>query len=74
ECRLVKFVELLTDDPESPNLVVFGQVVGIHISDEVIVEGRVDITRLQPISRLGYNEYGRVTEVFTMDRPGWPVE
>ncbi|MFZ0487461.1 MAG: flavin reductase family protein [Arenicellales bacterium] len=74
ECRLVKIVELLTDDPESPNLVVFGQVVGIHISDEVIVEGRVDITRLQPISRLGYNEYGRVTEVFTMDRPGWPVE
>lgn len=74
ECRLVKVVELLTDDPEDPNLVVFGQVVGIHIDDGVIVDGKVDASRLQPISRLGYNEYGRLTEVFTMDRPGWPIE
>ena len=74
ECRLVKVVELEADDPESPNLVVFGRVVGVHIADEVISDGRVDIARLQPISRLGYNEYGRVTEVFTMERPGWPIE
>lgn len=73
ECRLVKVVELPTDDPQSPNLVVFGRVVGVHIADHVIVGGRVDIARLQPISRLGYNEYGRVTEVFTMERPGWPI-
>lgn len=73
ECRLVEVVELLTDDPNDPNLVVFGQVVGIHISDDVIVDGKVDVERLQPISRLGYNEYGRVTAVFTMDRPGWPL-
>jgi len=74
ECRLVKVVDLLTDDPNDPNLVVFGHVVAIHIDDDVIVDGQVDIHRLQPISRLGYNEYGRVTEVFTMDRPGWPLE
>lgn len=74
ECRLVEVVELLTDDPESPNLVVFGHVVAVHIADDVVVDGRVDIHRLQPISRLGYNEYSRVTDVFTMDRPGWPVK
>lgn len=74
ECRLVKVVDLLADDPESPNLAVFGRVVGIHIEDDVIVDGRVDIDRLQPISRLGYNEYGRVADVFTMDRPDWPIK
>lgn len=74
ECRLVDVVELLTDDPERPNLVVFGRVAGVHIADDVMVDGRVDVQRLQPISRLGYNEYGRVTEVFTMNRPGWPIE
>lgn len=74
ECRLVRVVELLTDDPESPNLVVFGEVVAIHIVDEVIVDGRVDILRLQPISRLGYKDYGRVTEIFSMERPGWPID
>lgn len=74
ECRLVKVVELLTDDTDDPNLVVFGHVVAVHIADEVIVDGLVDIERLQPISRLGYRDYGRVTEVFSMTRPGWPVE
>lgn len=74
ECRLVKVVELLTDDADNPNLVVFGQVVAIHIADNVIVDGRVDIHKLQPISRLGYKDYGRVTEIFSMDRPAWPIE
>lgn len=74
ECRLVDVVELLTDDPAAPNLVVFGQVVVVHIDDGMIVDGKVDVERLQPISRLGYNEYGRVTEVFKMDRPGWPLK
>lgn len=74
ECRLVKVVDLLTDDEDDPNLVVFGHVVAIHIADEVIVDGRVDAGKLQAISRLGYNEYGRLTDVFKMDRPGWPIE
>lgn len=74
ECRLVRVVELLSDDPESPNLVVFGHVVAVHIADDVIVDGQVDISRLQPISRLGYRDYGRVTEIFSMTRPGWPIE
>ncbi|HSH43188.1 MAG TPA: flavin reductase family protein [Arenicellales bacterium] len=74
ECRLVKVVELLADDPDSPNLVVFGHVVAVHIDDRVIIGGRVDIDRLQPISRLGYADYGRVADVFSMQRPGWPLD
>lgn len=74
ECRLVRVVELLADDPDSPNLAVFGHVVAVHIADEVIHDGRVDIDRLQPISRLGYKDYGRVSGVFSMDRPGWPID
>ncbi len=74
ECRLFKVVELLADEPESPNLVVFGHVVAIHIADRVIVDGRVDIERLEPISRLGYKDYGRVSDVFSMERPGWPID
>jgi len=73
ECRLTRVVELLTEDPDSPNLAVFGHVVAIHIADDVIVNGLVDVNKLQPISRLGYKDYGRVTEVFSMDRPGWPI-
>lgn len=73
ECRLVTTVELPTPDPEDPNTVVFGEVVGVHIADEAIVDGYVDILRVDPIARLGYDQYTRVTEVFRMTRPGWPL-
>ena len=73
ECRVTKHVELPTPDTDDPNTVVFGEVVGIHIADEVIVDGLVDVTRLDPIARLGYREYVRVRDRFTMMRPGWPI-
>jgi flavin reductase (DIM6/NTAB) family NADH-FMN oxidoreductase RutF len=47
---------------------VLGQVIGIHIADEAIVNGRVDVTRLKPIARLGYGDYAVVDEVFTLAR------
>ena len=54
---------------ETDSFVVFGQVVGVHIDDHVIVDGRVDVTRYKPLSRLGYMDYAAVTEVFQMSRP-----
>jgi flavin reductase (DIM6/NTAB) family NADH-FMN oxidoreductase RutF len=72
ECRYVQTVELLTADPERPNLVVFGEVLGIHIDDHAIVDGMVRYDRLDVIGRLGYRDYVRVDNVFAMERPGWP--
>jgi flavin reductase (DIM6/NTAB) family NADH-FMN oxidoreductase RutF len=48
---------------------VFGRVVGIHISDEIVADGLIDMTRFRPIARLGYHDYTVVREVFTMRRP-----
>jgi flavin reductase (DIM6/NTAB) family NADH-FMN oxidoreductase RutF len=74
ECTLVEIVELRTPDREAhTNTTVFGEVVGVHIADEAIVDGRVDALRLDPIARLGYDEYTRVVQVFAMTRPGWPI-
>ena len=44
---------------------MLGQVVGVHIADEAIVDGKVDVTRLKPIARLGYGDYAVIDEVFT---------
>lgn len=74
ECRLVQTVELLAPGPGRPNTLIHGEVVGVHIADDAVVNGKVDILRLDPISRLGYDEYSRVADVFSMTRPGWPVE
>lgn len=49
--------------------VIFGEVVGIHIADEVLVDGLVDVTRYNPLSRLGYMDYSTVRDVFSLGRP-----
>ena len=70
ECRFVTRVDLPTDDGD-PNVVVFGEVVGVHIDDRFLVEGRVDTVALRPIGRLGYLDYVEVNNAFAMERPRW---
>lgn len=69
ECRLWQVLDLPADRPESPQHLVIGQVVGVHIDDAVLTDGFVDIKKLRPIARLGYMDYGVVDTVFTMHRP-----
>ena len=69
ECRHHQTVDLPTDDPARRNAMVIGRVIGIHIDDAVISDGRVEASRLQPIARLGYQEYARIDAIFSMDRP-----
>ena len=46
-----------------------GEVVGVHIDDAVIRDGRVDGAALRAIARCGYDEYALVDELFSMERP-----
>jgi flavin reductase (DIM6/NTAB) family NADH-FMN oxidoreductase RutF len=66
ECRLTQIVQL----PGAANFAVFGEVTGVHMRDDCLVEGRFDVTRFQPLARLGYRDYARVTELFSLNRPG----
>ena len=69
ECTHLQTVELPSNDPERPTLVVFGRVVGIHIDDSIIRDGVIDMDVFKPIARLGYMDYTMVDNVFTMRRP-----
>lgn len=69
ECKLFQRISLPANSPDLPQEMIIGEVVGVHISDAVIVEGRVDVTRYQPLSRLGYMDYATIREVFEMPRP-----
>jgi flavin reductase (DIM6/NTAB) family NADH-FMN oxidoreductase RutF len=71
ECVLSQLVALESPDPDQPNRMVIGRVTGVHVADELFVEGKVDPHRLDAIARLGYDQYARVTEVFAMTRPRW---
>ena len=53
--------------------VVFGQVVGIHIDDRFIKDGRLDTAAMAPIARCGYADYAVVDKVFSIPRPQPPV-
>jgi flavin reductase (DIM6/NTAB) family NADH-FMN oxidoreductase RutF len=66
ECKLTQIVQL----PGAANFAVFGEVTGIHMRDDCIVDGMFDVTTFQPLARLGYRDYARVTELFSLNRPG----
>ncbi len=64
-CRLPQIVDL----PGAANKAVFGEVVGIHMRDECLRDGRFDVTTFNPLSRLGYRDYAVVRDVFELKRP-----
>ncbi len=69
ECRYLQSVVLPSLDPAEPNTVLFGDVVGVHVADHLIENGRVDITKARPIARMGYSLYTVVEQTFRMTRP-----
>lgn len=66
ECKLTQIVQL----PGEANFVVFGEVTGVHMRDDCLKDGVFDVTTYQPLSRMGYRDYARITEVFSLKRPG----
>ena len=69
ECKYWRTIELPgPDGGEGAHAIVLGQVVGVHIDDAAIVDGKVDVTKLRPIARLGYGDYAVIDEVFELSR------
>jgi len=66
ECEVVEIVRIRGAD----NHVIIGEVKGIHLRDDCVVDGRFDVTRFGALARGGYRDYSVVTEVFEMTRPG----
>ncbi len=66
ECKVTQIVRLLGKD----NHLIIGEVTGIHLRDDCVVDGRFDVLKFQPLARGGYRDYSVVTEVFEMLRPG----
>ena len=66
ECRAVQEVALQGRD----NVLVIGEVTGIHLRDDCLVGGRFDVTRFRPVGRMGYRDYAVIREVTEKPRPG----
>lgn len=66
ECKLTQIVQL----PGEANFAVFGEVIGVHMRDDCMVDGMFDVTKFKPLARLGYKDYTHVDDVFSLTRPG----
>lgn len=66
ECR----VSQLIDVKDSGSTLVLGQVVAVQVRHDLLGEdGLIVAERLQPIARLGRDEYSTLGRVFSMTRP-----
>lgn len=63
ECALHRVVEL------GETSFVVGEILLVHVSDEMLTEGRIDVTKLKPLGRLGGDGYSVVREVLHLARP-----
>ncbi|KAE8448206.1 hypothetical protein EG329_009810 [Mollisiaceae sp. DMI_Dod_QoI] len=70
ECKYYSTVRLPGNPPMGTVDIIIGLVVGIHISDNVLTGGLIDIQKTQPIARCGYYQYARIQETFDMVIPG----
>lgn len=66
ECRVTQIVKL----EGAHNFAVFGEVVGVHIREDCLVDGLFDVTTFNPLTRMGYRDYSVIREVFALSRPG----
>jgi flavin reductase (DIM6/NTAB) family NADH-FMN oxidoreductase RutF len=70
ECRVTEMICLKDlDGSDTGRRLVLGRVVGVHLDERFVKNGRLDAAAMQPIARGGYDEYSVVERVFTMPRP-----
>ena len=65
ECQMTQIIPLKGRD----NFLILGEVTGVHLRDDCLVNGRFDVTRFTPLARMGYRDYTTVREVFELTRP-----
>ena len=70
ECKVTQVLRVQdVEGRETGGVVVYGQVIGMHIDDRFVKNGRFDLAAVKPIARCGYDEYTVVERVFSMKRP-----
>ncbi|THY66160.1 hypothetical protein D6C95_10541, partial [Aureobasidium pullulans] len=70
ECQFHQLIELPGNPPMGTVDIIIARVLAIHISDNVITDGKIDISKTQPIARLGYYDYAVIKDTFEMRIPG----
>ncbi|PAD68650.1 hypothetical protein CHH83_12445 [Bacillus sp. 7586-K] len=68
ECILENSLQLGGNETPSCDLII-GRIVQYHIDEDIYEQGRIDPIGLSAISRLAGNDYAKIGEIFTIERP-----
>jgi len=78
ECRLTQLIQLQgADGAKVDTWLVLGEVVVIHIDPAFLTDGVYETATARPILRAGrLGDYFEITPdtLFSMRRPGWPID
>ena len=72
ECKLQQMV--VVSEEVGGGAAIFGEVVCIHVRDDLWENGRINLERYKPIGRLAGAGYTRVNDLFDMQRLPPPVQ
>ena len=73
ECKLNTIIEIGPSKPGG-GFVVIGEIVLFHINDDVLKDGKIDLSSLNPVGRLSGNNYSRVFDSFEVKRQIKPTK
>jgi flavin reductase (DIM6/NTAB) family NADH-FMN oxidoreductase RutF len=48
--------------------IITGEVIRVHIAEEILENGRINTQKLNPVGRGAGNDYIKCTDIFTLDR------
>ena len=68
ECKLMESIELRRDIGGNGNIMLL-EVVAFHVSDSVMIDGKVDPHRLDLVGRMGGSYYTRTRDTFEASQP-----
>ena len=71
ECKLERIITLGTE--AHPQGLVIGEIIQLHIDDEIISGHRINHEKLKPGGRLAGNMYTHTYDVFELMRPSYEV-
>jgi flavin reductase (DIM6/NTAB) family NADH-FMN oxidoreductase RutF len=74
ECQYHSTLRLPGNPPWGTVDIVIGKVLGVHINEDYLRDGKLDPKLTEPIARLGYYDYTVVRETFEMRIPNTSTE
>ncbi len=63
ECELYEWLSV------GGSVMILGEVVHVHVADELLTAGQIDIDKIDTVGRLAGSQYAATTGRFSIDRP-----